>query len=208
MGSIVNQSLYEILGIKRDASEKEIKAAYRRCAKNTHPDRGGDAEKFQPIAKAYEVLSDPDRRRRYDKNGIIEDRDVLRALGKELCDAVVNGGHKDHLLDPIRELKKLEGRMAENLTMLTEHQEKIEVDNLKLVESGREKELETVLVAFKELLTQVAALAAGVKQDLENCKDLLKQYQVAKEIIGREEEMQPTNWISMTGGSATFGGIT
>lgn len=64
---------YAILGVKRDAAEKEIKQAYRKLAKKYHPDvnRGNkDAEaKFKEIGEAYDVLSDPQKRAQYDQFG-------------------------------------------------------------------------------------------------------------------------------------------
>ncbi len=64
---------YEILGVPRNAAEKEIKSAFRKLARKFHPDtnRGNkDAEeKFKEINEAYEVLSDPDKKRRYDTLG-------------------------------------------------------------------------------------------------------------------------------------------
>lgn len=65
--------LYAVLGVKRDASEKEVRSAYRRLARKFHPDvnpgdRAGEA-RFKEINNAYEVLSDPDKRRKYDKYG-------------------------------------------------------------------------------------------------------------------------------------------
>lgn len=74
---------YQTLGIPRDADSDAIKAAYRRCAQNTHPDRkeGSDAE-FVAVKQAYEVLSDPERRAHYDKTGSIGDPsgDMKQAL--------------------------------------------------------------------------------------------------------------------------------
>jgi curved DNA-binding protein len=64
---------YQTLGVSRDADEKEIKRAFRRLARQVHPDvNPGDAgaeERFKEINEAYEVLSDPEKRRRYDQLG-------------------------------------------------------------------------------------------------------------------------------------------
>lgn len=64
---------YEILGVSKNADEKEIKSAYRKLAKKYHPDlhQGDDAaaEKFKEVSEAYEVLSDKDKRNKYDKFG-------------------------------------------------------------------------------------------------------------------------------------------
>ncbi|MFZ9888553.1 MAG: DnaJ C-terminal domain-containing protein [Myxococcota bacterium] len=64
---------YDILGIPRRAGERDIKAAYRRLARQYHPDVTGDdtraTERFKEITEAYEVLSDPQRRRSYDLFG-------------------------------------------------------------------------------------------------------------------------------------------
>jgi curved DNA-binding protein len=59
-------SYYEKLGLKRGASEEEIKKAYRSLAMKHHPDRGGDEKKFKEIEEAYRTLSDPDKKRMID----------------------------------------------------------------------------------------------------------------------------------------------
>jgi len=60
---------YEILGVPKDAAQSEIKSSYRQLAKELHPDKSknNDSDKMVEINKAYEVLSDKDRRERYDK---------------------------------------------------------------------------------------------------------------------------------------------
>jgi len=63
---------YKILGVDRNAGEKTIKQAYRRLARKHHPDVSkatGTAERFKEINEAYAVLSDPEKRRRYDSLG-------------------------------------------------------------------------------------------------------------------------------------------
>ena len=69
----IPRDYYEVLGVSRDASDAEIKKAFRRLARELHPDVNShdpDAEeKFKEAAEAYEVLSDPDRRATYDRYG-------------------------------------------------------------------------------------------------------------------------------------------
>src|SRR4051812_10327161 len=64
---------YEVLGVRRDASADEIKKSYRQLALKFHPDKNpGDAaaeSKFKEAAEAYEVLSDQQKRQRYDRYG-------------------------------------------------------------------------------------------------------------------------------------------
>jgi len=61
--------LYKILEVEQDASESKIKTAYRKLAIKHHPDKGGDPEKFKEITRAYEVLSDREKRAAYDRGG-------------------------------------------------------------------------------------------------------------------------------------------
>jgi len=57
---------YGILGVSKNASDQEIKRAYRKMAMQHHPDRGGDPQTFQNISNAYDVLSDPQKRQMVD----------------------------------------------------------------------------------------------------------------------------------------------
>src|SRR5256712_7345945 len=69
----MKQDFYVVLGVQRDASEADIKKAYRKLAMTYHPDRNnGDKaaeEKFKQVTEAYEVLSDPEKRATYDRYG-------------------------------------------------------------------------------------------------------------------------------------------
>ncbi|RKY80829.1 molecular chaperone DnaJ [candidate division KSB1 bacterium] len=70
---MVKRDYYEVLGVERNADTEEIKRSYRKLAMKYHPDRNpGDKEaeeKFKEAAEAYEVLSDPEKRERYDRFG-------------------------------------------------------------------------------------------------------------------------------------------
>lgn len=78
---MAKRDYYEVLGVKRGASADDIKRSYRRMAMKHHPDKNPDnkeaEEKFKECAEAYEVLSNSDKRKRYDQYG----HDGLRGVG-------------------------------------------------------------------------------------------------------------------------------
>ena len=61
--------LYDVLGVARTADTDAIRKAYRRKAKKAHPDAGGSQEQFEAIKRAHDVLTDADRRKKYDETG-------------------------------------------------------------------------------------------------------------------------------------------
>src|SRR5690606_7585469 len=77
--------LYQQLGVKRGASDAEIKKAYRSLAKQLHPDRNKDnpkaSERFGKVTQAYDILSDKDRRAKYDRGEIDEDGNPRMPFG-------------------------------------------------------------------------------------------------------------------------------
>ena len=64
---------YEVLGVPRSATEKDLKAAYRKLARKFHPDVNPNdksaEEKFKEVSGAFAVLSDPEKRAKYDRGG-------------------------------------------------------------------------------------------------------------------------------------------
>src|SRR5256714_7471059 len=84
---MAKEDYYQVLGVKRDAKPEEIKKAYRRLARKYHPDvNPGDKsaeERFKLISEAHDVLSDPKKRKVYDRFGQYSDN---------LADAAARGG--------------------------------------------------------------------------------------------------------------------
>ncbi len=64
--------LYELLDVTKDVTEGELKTAYRNKSKSCHPDIGGSAETFKQICEAYKILSDKEKRARYDSGESFE----------------------------------------------------------------------------------------------------------------------------------------
>ena len=80
---------YALLGVPRNATTAEVRKAFRGKALEQHPDRGGDEESFRLLSKAYDVLSDAERRKYYDRTGRPErtaEDDFLDGFGKKTAD--------------------------------------------------------------------------------------------------------------------------
>lgn len=85
---------YEVLGVERSATEEDIKRAFRKLAMQYHPDRNKEADaetRFKEVNEAYEVLSDPDKRARFDRFGTVDGADGF-GRGFEGADAFTGFG--------------------------------------------------------------------------------------------------------------------
>lgn len=124
--------LYETLGVKPDATKAEIKKAYRKLASKYHPDKpDGDEEMMKKVQRAYDVLSDDEKREEYDKSGDeIQDLDEFEQQVADLFETFVRGGDysgdiilrielalEQNLEDGKRSIKSLEGKIK-NLNAL------------------------------------------------------------------------------------------
>lgn len=77
-------NLYDTLGVARDATQREVKAAYRKRAAAAHPDKGGSDAEAQAINEAWETLGDPGKRARYNETGQVEGAEPAMTPGETI----------------------------------------------------------------------------------------------------------------------------
>lgn len=115
--------LYELLGVERDASKATIRKAYRKKAKETHPDMdGGSAEAFAAVTKAGDTLTDDEKRARYDETGESCDTSPLDKAVEAFIDSLVDGllnDTKSHTYDFLTRMRDAVstdiGRLEKNI---------------------------------------------------------------------------------------------
>lgn len=98
-----NTNLYDVLGVSRNASEEEIKKAYKNRVKECHPDVGGDENEFKLLEEAYRILSDKNTRLRYDSTGDKDDNyagiEKVREFACSLLRNVIHQQSERHRID-------------------------------------------------------------------------------------------------------------
>jgi curved DNA-binding protein CbpA len=160
---------YQTLGVSRDAPPEAVRRAYRKKAKKTHPDHGGDAESFHALQLAYEVLSDPDRRARFDRTGATE-KETVPPAEVEFVHTV-----RRFLLDLVAELVK-NGEKVENEDVLVILKNRLSQELL---------ETEAELAGMRIVQTQLAEAAGRFERegDGDNVLASLARFQAAE--VGR-----------------------
>lgn len=168
--------LYDTLGVAVNAAKSEIKKAYRKMAKQHHPDKGGDEEMFKQIQKAYDVLGDDIKRDHYDKTGDEnhvkdEPEKVLMAIFAAIIDSGdFHGNIIDRIADKINlEISNLKARREKGVketVKLSKMLERVSTDGENLFEmvlnasidkiSKKLDSLDKELEQMEEMLTQVA----------------------------------------------------
>lgn len=159
---------YEVLGVAKDADDKEIKKAYRQLSKVYHPDKEtGNKERFLEIGLAYEVLIDPERRDRFDQTGRVDKSmvtpDRVKGFIAETMRTVVmfedEGGSTD---DPARE--NIRDKVVASLQSQRERIRKMLADTHQKLNRTNE-----LINRFKSTLEDdpVGKSLKGIKQELE-----------------------------------------
>ena len=132
-------SLYTILDVENDASQEDIKKAYRKKAQAHHPDKeGGDEELFKEIQKAYEILSDANKRKHYDETGE-ESKDNLN---NEVIESLIG-----IVLNVVQNSDVRHVNILDSVRALVYQQQRRHLDN----QNQMEKQMERILEASKRL---------------------------------------------------------
>lgn len=171
--------LYETLGIARDATAAQVRKAYRALALRHHPDRGGSAVEFQRAHDAYTVLSDPDRRARYDATGdasvkpdntVAEIMSVLSPCLFGVLKEIVKQGGKiseedvvHHLRHSIREGAKL---MKKSRDDLVRDRESIRASMARFEVTGDEGEPNLLALAARDHIDTVSRQIEQVEKEI------------------------------------------
>lgn len=156
------QSPYEILGVPRDATEPQIKAAFRREASKAHPDRqGGDQARMTAVNEAHAILSDPARRRHYDESGNSGDRPSVDDEAVQLLAQIFTMALEQELVGIVEFARAKTTEIRQSLitkrAQALEKARRLEAKRKKVRRSG-----EGVNLVHGIIDTQVAALRAGV----------------------------------------------
>lgn len=188
---------YQVLDVPVSATEDEIRAAYLRKSKETHPDAGGSAEAFREVKEAYDLLRDSGRRARFDATG----RDLEVPSAKQLVvmawSRVMSAGHyygADLVAAARSELRELMARQSETARSCEAEKQRLE-RVLKRLE--RRSEAEPILEEFVQtLLDPVITELCKCRLMIERATDaigLLGAYawSVPKEIEGAPVAKKP-----------------
>ncbi len=151
----MNRNLYDILGLSENATFEEIKSKYKSLAQQHHPDKGGDAEFFKEIKNAYEVLSDPARRKKYDTTGQYEHAPNIRNesldhLGRLFFNIVpnINVDIDDLVLIMKNETRREKENISNNINICNGHIEKLNKVINKIIKKNGDGE--NILQMFAE----------------------------------------------------------
>ena len=194
---------YVMLGLDRDAGEQAIRSAWRKAAKTSHPDAGGDAEHFGKLQAAYDLLKDPVRRRVYDDTGydpqLADPKDIEGVLMLEkLVNDIILDEREPGSFDPVAAIRrKLSDDIVKNrfhILELERHRNRVRqhIDRL-----GRRPEtdvLGSMLRARSQSITDAIKKAQGQIEAIEHAYQMLEGYSYELEalvMVAEREEAEP-----------------
>jgi curved DNA-binding protein CbpA len=177
---------YSVLSVERNATLKNIKSAYRTLSQEYHPDKpGGDRAKFEEIKLAYDVLSNPERRKRYDETGRIDESPVtpeaVRQMIAQTVRAIVTAQRPDGSTDDP------DWDDVKQKVLLTIYEGRRQVEAMRRETERKLKRTEKLLKRFKSKTDEdpVGDALRDAKKDLEA---EMRQHEDALEMSRKLEE--------------------
>lgn len=162
------KSYYDILGVEKDASQDEIKIAYKERVKESHPDHGGSSEDFIKITEAYETLKDEDKRKEYDEHGEMKGTrtisDVAISVVQTYFKKFLGSGDGILKIDVLVEIRKLLS-IDEKRNIVKRKRVKNQLKLFEKIQGKIERKGNLTFSPIEDLLSD----------EVESCKDGLKQ---------------------------------
>lgn len=207
---------YEILGVEKSSTDDEIDRAYRRMAKQHHPDSNGtgDTTQFKMIVFAYEILKDCERRRLYDEFGETEPRknataEMLASILNGVLQEIIESGRDFEKVDVVKQMTDEIKRAIKNLKERSAKAEKkaekfrSAADRM-IVDDGDNILRSALLEPAKQMEAEMAAMNRQVEQ-LEECEKMLSRYRYKFDKANGFDSTWPPSVNSGGWASYTFG---
>jgi DnaJ-class molecular chaperone len=177
-------TLYEILGVAKDASAADIKKAFRKLASENHPDReGGSDETMAEVNKAYDILSSPDKRAYYDASGMVGEPPNIIQQAESLLMAMfakcVSGYASDAIVFQVTQGLEVESGMFRKHIEQIESQKAMFLARRNKIKSSDDKNLAHMVVDQH---------IQGMNQSIAQKTEQIAIYMKALEIIKNYED--------------------
>jgi curved DNA-binding protein CbpA len=196
------KDLYAILGVKEDATKKEIKNAYKQRAKETHPDKeGGSEEAFKEVNEAFDVLGDDERRAVYDETGDTEKQDnnariiefLLNSILPTIMTAVdvtrvdVIGAIHEYIDDSYTDVLKEELDQNRKIKRIQEFSKRLRIKR----DVDGENVFKSILDGKEQELARGLLFCEREKEFLREAKEFIANYEyVVDDLLGMSKKKQ------------------
>lgn len=197
------RSLYEILGVSIDATPEEIRIAYKRLAMQLHPDKGGAEEVFKELKQAYEILSDAEKRIKYDLTGDVEalskpsydpHGDIYNVLNKIITKNINNVEYIDLISTCIAEFSNMLSQIDNAIQMKTVQMTRLNAVSARLSAKNGNNLLGSMLE------TQIENIKRDIFLDEDNKNKVQKAIEMLANYTYSYEPAQPTQPTFYSGG--------
>jgi len=202
---------YQTLGIQTDATEEEIKNAYRNKAKETHPDKNdGDDRGFAEVNRAYEVLSDPEKRKRYDETGDDKERNIQQEVTSVILGYAmswidqVNDEKSQNMVDFIKtsiSAKRISAMQALEMAKKDIKKYRNALERIK----RKDGKMNMIGMALTDSIERLEAMIPGINHNIDLLKLAMEEADNYSYLTDARTEMGPTTVGSYWGQAAPNG---